>query len=277
VWVVSACVPFVLAILAVVALHATGVINAPPGPVGGDALKLTTQAVEILVGLAFLIIVGFVIRWRVVRRFWPTVSTPAAPVNAPTSSAPGTPGGPPAPAAPVAPANGRNRGRRTGTDDVTSPGAAAAFMVVLCAVTLAIWLGNPFAAGLLVLALHCWLWIVAPERRLRTPWAIVLFLAGLAPGIIAALYYASVQGLGPVEAAWNAVLMLAGGSVSVISAIEWSIVLGCVVSLAVMIVRIARRPRPQPAEPPITVRGPGGPLITAAPGSLGRTRSASRR
>jgi hypothetical protein len=270
-------VPFVLAILAVVALHAAGVINAPPGPVGGDALKLTTQAVEILVGLAFLIVVGFVIRWRVVRHFWPAVSTPAASVPAPMTPASGTPDEPVAPAAPVAPANGRHRGRRTGPDDVTSPGAAAALMVVLCAVTLVIWLGNPFAAGLLVLALHCWLWIVAPEQRLRTPWAIVLFLVGLAPGVIALLYYANVQGLGPVEAAWNAVLMLAGGSVSVISAIEWSIVLGCVVSLAVMLVRIARQPRPRPAEAPITVRGPAGPLISAAPGSLGRTRSPSRR
>jgi hypothetical protein len=150
-------------------------------------------------------------------------------------------------------------------------------MVVMCAVTLAIWVKNPFAAGLIVLALHSWLWIVAPERRLRTPWAIVLFLVGLAPGVIAVLYYASVQGLGPVEAAWNAVLMLAGGSVSVISAIGWSIVLGCVVSLVVMIVRIARQPRPRPVETPITVRGPGGPLISAAPGSPGRSRSASRR
>jgi hypothetical protein len=83
-----------------------------------------------------------------------------------------------------------------------------------------------------------------------------------------------VLGLGAAPAAWNAVLMLAGGSVSVMSAIEWSVVAGCVVSLAVMIVRIARQPRPDPEDVPITVRGP---ITYAGPGSLGGTRSALRR
>ena len=54
-------------------------------------------------------------------------------------------------------------------------------MLVLCAVTLVVWLENPFAAALLVPALHLWLWIVAPERRLRAPWSVLLFLAGLVP------------------------------------------------------------------------------------------------
>jgi len=51
-------------------------------------------------------------------------------------------------------------------------------------------------------------------------------------------------------------------------------VLGCTVSLAVMIVRIVRQPRAQPAEVPITMRGP---ISYAGPGSLGGTRSAMRR
>jgi Peptidase family M28 len=251
VWVLSACVPFVLAVLVVVALRATGVIDAaPPGPVGGDALTLTGQAVEILIGLACVIALGFVGRWRIGRHFR---SADSAPADAP---------------------NGRPRDRRAGPDDITSPGAAAAFLLVLCAVALVIWVENPFAGALVVLALHCWMWIVAPEQRLRAPWAVILFLVGLAPGVLAAAYYASALRLGPAEAAWNAVLMLAGGSVSVISAIEWSIVLGCVVSLAVMIVRIARQPRPEQAETPLTVRGP---ITYAGPGSLGGTRSALRR
>ena len=81
-----------------------------------------------------------------------------------------------------------------------------------------------------------------------------------------------VMGLGPAAAAWNAVLMLAGGNFSVMAALEWSIVLGCVVSLALMIVRIARQARP--AEVPITVRGP---ISYAGPGSIGGTKSAIRR
>jgi len=58
------------------------------------------------------------------------------------------------------------------------------------------------------------------------------------------------------------------------SAIEWSVVAGCTVSLAVMIGRIIRQPRARPAELPITVRGP---ISYAGPGSLGGTRSALRR
>jgi hypothetical protein len=263
VWVLSACVPFVLAVLAVIALRASGVIDvAPPGPVGGDALTLTGQAVAILAGLASLIVLGFVVRWRLARRFWA-----ASPAAAPDPAEP----------APAAPANGRSRARRAGPDHPASPGAAAAFLLVLCTVALVIWVENPFAAGLLVVALHCWMWIVAPAERLRTPWVVLLFLAGLAPGVLAALYYATALGLGPAGAAWNAVLMLAGGTVSVMTAIEWSIVLGCVVSLALMIVRIVRQPRPRVAETPITFRGAGGPFINAGPGSLGGTKSALRR
>jgi Peptidase family M28 len=247
-WVLSACAPFALAVLAVLGLRATDVIDAaPPGPVGGDALTLPGRAVAILAGLGALVLVGLVVRWWAWRRAGVERAAPE-------------------------PANGHRRARRTAPDDAASAGAAAAFLLILCAVALVIWVQNPFAAGLLVPALHLWMWIVAPERRPRLPWAILLFLAGLVPGVLAALYYAAVLGLGPATGAWNAVLMLAGGEVSVMSALEWSVILGCVVSLAVMIVRIARQPRP--AEPAVTVRGP---ITYAGPGSLGATRSALRR
>jgi hypothetical protein len=247
-WVLSACIPFVLAVLAVVGLRLVGVINiAPPGPIGGDALTLGSRAVAILIGLGLLIVVSSAAVWWFGRRMW---SGSAA----------------------QEPTNDRHRRRPELPDDAASPGAAAALMLVLCAVTLAIWLENPFAAALMIVALHAWMWIVGPENRLRAPWAILLLLVGLAPGVLAALYYAKVMGLGPAAAAWNAVLMLAGGDVSVLAALEWSIVLGCVVSLVLMMVRIARQPRP--AEIPVTVRGP---ISYAGPGSIGATKSAIRR
>jgi hypothetical protein len=250
-WVLSACLPFVVAALAVVGLRVTGVIDAaPPGPVGGDALTLTTRAVAILIGLACLIALGFALRWWLGRRLWAPKPAPARPPN------------------------GRSRSRRTGPDDLAAPGAAAAFLLVLCAVTLVIWVRNPFAAALVVPALHFWMWIVAPEKRLRTPFAVVLFLAGLAPALLAAYYYATALGLDGAGAVWNAVLMLAGGVVSLTTAIEWSIVLGCAVSLALMIVSRARQPPAEPAETPITIRGP---ITYAGPGSLGATKSALRR
>jgi Peptidase family M28 len=248
IWVLSACVPFVLAVAAVLGLRATGVIDAaPPGPVGGDAITLPGRAIAILAGLGCLIAIGFLVRWWALRRL--LVERAAA-----------------------EPANGRRHVRQRVLDDAASPGAAAAFLLILCAVSLVIWVQNPFAAGMLVPALHLWMWIVAPEQRPRLPWAVLLLLAGLVPGVLAALYYATVMGLGPATGGWNAVLMLAGGDVSVRTALEWSVVLGCVVSLAVIIVRIARQPRPD--EAPVTVRGP---ITYAGPGSLGATRSALRR
>ena len=248
-WVLSACVPFVLAVLAVVGLRLVGAINvAPPGPIGADALTLGGRAAAILIGLGCLIVLSSIGVWWFGRRMWSGSS------------------------APEQRAGGRHRRRPEVPDDAASPGAAAALLLVLCVVTLVIWLENPYAAALLVLALHCWMWIVAPENHLRAPWALLLLLVGLVPGALAALYYAMVMGLGPAAAAWNAVLMLAGGDFSVMAALEWSIVLGCVVSLALMMVRIARQPRP--AEVPVTVRGP---ISYAGPGSLGGTKSAIRR
>jgi len=246
-WVLSACIPFALAVLAVVGLRLVGLINiAPPGPIGGGALTLGGRAVAILIGLGCLIVLSSVAVWWFGRRMWSGSTA-------------------------TEPANGRHRRRPDVRDDAASPGAAAALMLVLCVVTLAIWLENPFAAALMVVALHAWLWIVGPEQRLCAPWAILLLLAGLVPGMLAALYYAMVMGLGPAAAAWNAVLMLAGGDFSVMAALEWSIVLGCVVSLALMIARIAQH---RPAEVPVTLRGP---ISYAGPGSLGGTKSAIRR
>ncbi|MFZ0382529.1 MAG: M28 family peptidase [Solirubrobacteraceae bacterium] len=273
VWVLTACIPFALTALAVIALQVTGVIEgAPPGPVGGDAITLTGRAVAILAGLACLIVAGFALRWALGRRLWSPQSAAAAADAAVDVDV--------APAINGERANGRarrHRGGRAGgraiiSDDPASPGAAAAFLLVMCVVTLVIWVENPFAAALIVPALHAWMWIVAPEQRLRTPWAVLLFLIGLIPGALAAYYYAAVLGLGPATGAWNAVLMLAGGDVSLVAALEWSVVLGCVVSLALMIVRIARQPRP--VDAPVTTRGP---ITYAGPGSLGATGSALRR
>lgn len=273
VWVLTACIPFAVAALAVIALRVTGLIEAaPPGPVGGDAITLTSRAVAILAGLACLIVAAFALRWALGRRVWshrPAEADNHVDVAIADADAD-------APAINGERANGRARRHRGGrapiSDDAASPGAAAAFLLVMCVVTLVIWVENPFAAALIVPALHAWMWIVAPEQRLRTPWAVLLFLIGLIPVALAAYYYAAVLGLGPATGAWNAALMLAGGDVSLVAALEWSVVLGCVVSLAVMIVRIARQPRP--VDAPVTTRGP---ITYAGPGSLGATGSALRR
>ncbi|MGH2914656.1 MAG: hypothetical protein ACRDMX_06690 [Solirubrobacteraceae bacterium] len=151
-------------------------------------------------------------------------------------------------------------------------GATAATLVVLCAVTFAIWLRNPFAALLLAPALHVWLAAVNPDLRLGPLPRLALVAAGLAPTALVAFYYANAFGYSPSAAAWQAALLIAGHSVGPLAALEWSIVGGGVLSVVVLAARAARAGGVQPA--PVTVRGPGN---YAGPGSLGGTESALRR
>jgi len=151
-------------------------------------------------------------------------------------------------------------------------GGAAAVLLVMCAISLAIWVGNPFAAVLILPALHLWMWIVAPEIRLRAPLAITLLLASLAPIALVILYYANQFALGPVGVIGTAVALIAGGGLGISALLEWSAVFGCAVSVAVIAARAAGAGAPEAT--PVTVRGPA---TYAGPGSLGGTESALRR
>jgi hypothetical protein len=142
--------------------------------------------------------------------------------------------------------------------------------VLMCVIAIAIWVSNPFAALLLVPALHLWLWVVTPDVRLPLPATVALVLVGLAPVALLATYFALTFGVGPLGLTWDGVLLLAGGGLSVLGAIEWSLLAGCALS----VVAIAWRAQAKPAPAPVTVRGP---VSYAGPGSLGGTESALRR
>ena len=85
-------------------------------------------------------------------------------------------------------------------------------------------------------------------------------------------YYANEFGYGPAGVVWEMMLLLAGHGVSIVAAIEWSVVLGCLLSAATLSVLAARGSRT--VATPVTVRGP---ITYAGPGSLGGTKSALRR
>jgi hypothetical protein len=156
--------------------------------------------------------------------------------------------------------------------DPAEPGGAAAVLLVMCALSLLLWAFNPFAAALTVPALNLWMWVVAPEVRLRTPVAAALLLVGLAPVALVILYYAIQFNLSPIGVLWSGVLLIAGGALGVPALLEWSIFAGCAVSVVVIATRAAGVGAPEAA--PITVRGP---VTYAGPGSLGGTKSALRR
>jgi hypothetical protein len=154
-----------------------------------------------------------------------------------------------------------------------NPGAAAALLLVLCAVALVIWVSNPFAAAMLVPALHLWLWVTAPDVRIHPAIRLTMLLAGLAPLVIGVVYYMVTLGYGPIDLAWASVLMVAGGHIGVLAALEWSVALGCALSVRAIGAWTVRGEQPI-EDSSVTVRGP---VTYAGPGSLGGTESALRR
>lgn len=155
-----------------------------------------------------------------------------------------------------------------------SAGAGAALLLVFAALAVVVWVFNPYAAALLVPALHLWLPVADPQLRPRRGVALALVAMGLLPvaGLIA--LYARQLGLDPLQVAWTPLLLVAGGHIGLAGAALWSVALGCVVAATLNALR-GRPPRPpEPEGPPITVRGPA---TYAGPGSLGGTESALRR
>ena len=157
-------------------------------------------------------------------------------------------------------------------------GEAAGLPPVLMLTGLAciVWIGNPYTALLLVVALHLWLLIAAPELRPRRGVALCLVAVGLAPLALLIAFYAHQLGYGPGRTAWEAVLLVAGGHIGLGSAVLWSVGFGCAVAVAIVAALPGAAPGlPQPEEAmDITIRGP---LTYAGPGSLGGTESALRR
>jgi hypothetical protein len=236
--VLAAAVPFALGVLVVIAARLLGIITVdPPGPVAAGAVPLDGTDIAVLAVAVCVVITALAGVWAIAARMRASGPEPAA------------------------------RGR-----DRSSDGAVAALLLVMCVVTIVIWIANPFAAALLVPALHLWLWAVNPDLRLRVPVRLVLVTLGVAPVVLVVLYYSGTLGFGPLQAAWAAALLVAGHAVSLVAALEWSVVLGCLVSVTTIALLAARGSRVEPA--PITVRGP---ITYAGPGSLGGTKSALRR
>jgi hypothetical protein len=244
--VLGTAVPFLLALAVVEGARLAGVISAaPPGPLGAGAIPLTGTGIAVLAVAAAVFLVSAVGLWAVARRW---ISPP--PARASTTRA-----------------DSRSRGLERHGD-----GVAVALLIVMWLVTLAIWAQNPYAAALLIPALHLWLWAVDPDLRLVLPVRLAMIALGMVPVALVVVYYSGSLGFSLPQLAWAAALLVAGHAVSLVALLEWSIVLGCLVSAATLVLQAARRPSAEPA--PITVRGP---ITYAGPGSLGGTKSAIRR
>ncbi len=244
-WVLAGAVPFVVGLIVVLFARAAGLFSVrPPGAVGGGIPLSSGDAVLLAVVLA-VVIVSFVFLRPLCLRLLGRYSGSGRRVESPV-------------------------GRRQ--DSPAADAAAVALSVVMCVLSVILWVLNPYAALLLVPALHLWLWLAQPGARRRQwgVWALLLF--AVVPGVLVLIYYAIAYHLSPLGLAWSLALM-PGGPLPVVVALCWTVALGCLASAIVIGRRTVRAVAITP-EPAVTVRGPAS---YAGPGSLGGTESALRR
>ena len=245
--VLGTALPFIAAALVVLIGRLVGLISAaPPGATPAGAVSLSAGGIAVLAAAAVVALAMV-----------PLVRGPYRAVDR-------------------QPAAKESRDSRARTVDRRGDGTAAMMLAVLCAVTLVIWLQNPYAAALLVPALHLWLWAIDSDLRLRLPARLLMVAAGAIPVVLLVVYYATSLQFTPIGLIWAAALLVAGHAVSLVTVVLWSFVLGCMATAVTVVVMAARRPLPVATQTKAvaSVRGPVG---YAGPGSLGATKSTVRR
>ena len=160
----------------------------------------------------------------------------------------------------------RPRLRRIGkAADSGGAGAVTALALVVAAV--AVWALNPFAALVLLPAVHLWMLAMLSGIRLSRGGAVAVVLGGLLPPLVAAVVYLDRLDLNPLEGLWYLWVLVTGHAVSPVTTL-----LACAMAAIAAVtwtVIAARVGAPEPLEPEAPrVRGPGG---YAGPGSLGGT------
>jgi hypothetical protein len=152
------------------------------------------------------------------------------------------------------------------------PAAGVALLAVLDIVAVLTWLVNPFAALLLVPAVHLWMLLAAPNLRPSRGWIrLALVLLGVcAPALIVVYYLQQLSG-GIAGSLWSVLLLAAGDHIGAGTVVLWSASLGCLVAVS-MLARegraVARR-----SEQLRAIAVPGA-LTYATPGSLAGTETA---
>jgi Peptidase family M28 len=166
--------------------------------------------------------------------------------------------------------------RRTGWHVRPDDDAAGlAMLTVLFGVGVVVWALNPYAALLVLPALHLWLPLVSPRTRPARLGALALVALALAPLALLIAFYARELGVGPGGIAWEAVLLLAGGQVGVAVTVLWSLAFGCVAAATLLaLAPVDAADDRIDDETPLRIRGARS---YAGPGSLGGTESALRR
>jgi hypothetical protein len=164
--------------------------------------------------------------------------------------------------------------------DPSAPGAACVTSIALCVLATVLVFTNPYAAILLVPAVH--LWMLATLTDVRWRGGTVMFLIGLIPVAAVALYYLVRFDLGPIDGAWYLFLLVTGNQTGVLTTAALVVLAAITGSVAAILLARVRHGEPapprgrgggggrRPAEPQPSIFGPGG---HAGPGAIGNARS----
>lgn len=160
-----------------------------------------------------------------------------------------------------------------GERDPGAGGGGAATALALALAGLATWAVNPYAALVLLPAIHCSMLVGLGDGRPR--WSLVApaLVLGVLPPLLAMAYIVDALGLGLGGGLWSLWLLFAGGHVSLPAVGIAATLLGCLASV-LAILHARERTGKSSIEQPLQTRGP---MSYAGPGSLGGTESALRR
>jgi len=150
------------------------------------------------------------------------------------------------------------------------PGAGVATSLALSVVALLVWLpavgmGNPFAALVLVVPLHLWMLATLGDAPMHGRTRIILFVLGLVPAALVALYYMLELGLNPASGAWYLLLLVTGGQMGLRAALLLTLFVGIAASTLAIVITQGRGRRPDPEAPPL--RGPASGELLFTSGS----------
>jgi hypothetical protein len=159
------------------------------------------------------------------------------------------------------------------------PGAGCAVSLVLAAAVLPIAVLNPFAALLLVPAVHLWMLATLTDVPARASFA--MFGIGLAPILFVIAFNLWRLDLSPLTGAYYLLLLVTGNQTGLLTTLAGLVLLAVTVSVAAIVIARARdggglggRRSRQQDDPKPSIFGPGG---HAGPGAIGSQIGTSRR
>jgi hypothetical protein len=159
-----------------------------------------------------------------------------------------------------------------------APGAACVVSLAMSFVLVPIAVLNPFAALVLVPALHLWLLATLTDPPAR--WRILMAVIGLLPIVAVVAYYLWHLHLSPPAGAYYLLLLVTGNQTGILTTLALIVLAAITISVAAIVIarsRTGERAKPQrgrPVDPRPSVFGPGG---HAGPGMLGGTQSSGAR